>query len=74
VDFLFIDADHSYDGIQGDWEAWSQYIATNGIVALHDSFNCNNIGSEIYTREVILNDARFRYLERVDTLTVLQRK
>ena len=25
VDFIFIDGDHSYDALRGDWEAWSPY-------------------------------------------------
>jgi hypothetical protein len=76
VDFLFIDGDHSYEGIKGDWEAWSDNIKSGGIVALHDSVNCNqpNIGSEIFTREIVLKDQRFIFLESVDTLTIIQKK
>lgn len=75
VDFLFIDGDHSYEGIKGDWEAWSDLIESGGIVALHDSFNGNQprIGSEIFTQEVILKDQRFTFIESIDTLTIIQR-
>lgn len=75
LDFLFIDGDHSYEGIKGDWEAWSEHIAQGGVVLLHDSINCKspNVGSEIFTQEVIKNDDRFRFLEEVDTLTVFVR-
>jgi len=56
VDFLFIDGDHSYEGIKGDWDAWSNHIEKDGIIALHDSINCKqpNVGSEIFTQQVIL--------------------
>src|SRR5207245_3844168 len=37
VDMLFIDGDHSYDGLCGDWESWRGLIGPDGIVALHDS-------------------------------------
>jgi hypothetical protein len=66
----------SYEGIKGDWEAWSDNIKSGGIVALHDSVNCKqpNIGSEIFTREIVLKDQRFTFLESVDTLTIIQKK
>ncbi len=27
IEFLFIDGDHSYEGLKGDWEAWRNLIA-----------------------------------------------
>jgi predicted O-methyltransferase YrrM len=78
VDFIFIDADHSYDGLKGDWEAWNEHIAIGGVVALHDSIssverNIEDAGSLIYTREVVSRDQRFALVDIVDTLTVLKR-
>lgn len=37
IDFLFIDADHSYDRAKQDWEAWTPFVRPGGYVALHDS-------------------------------------
>ena len=76
IDFLFIDGDHSYEGIKGDWQAWSDHVASDGIVALHDSINCQqaNVGSEIFTQKVILKDPRFSLVDTVDTLTVIRRQ
>jgi len=37
VDFLFIDADHSYEGCKKDWNAWSPKVKLGGIVAFHDT-------------------------------------
>lgn len=37
IDFIFIDGDHSYDGLRQDWEVWSELVATGGVIALHDS-------------------------------------
>jgi predicted O-methyltransferase YrrM len=78
VDFIFIDADHSYHAVRGDWETWSPLVASGGIVALHDSRSTptkriDEIGSAVFTREVVLQDPRFHVLETVDTLTVLRR-
>lgn len=37
VDFLFIDGDHSYEGVKKDFEMYSKIVRTNGgIVAFHD--------------------------------------
>jgi len=36
IDFLFIDADHTYDGVKKDFEVWSPLVRDNGIIALHD--------------------------------------
>ena len=79
VDFIFIDGDHTYDGLRNDWQAWSELVAPGGIAALHDSCSSatrqiDDAGSAIYTREVIMQDERFEHLETVDTLTVIRRK
>jgi predicted O-methyltransferase YrrM len=36
VDFLLIDGDHSYDGVQQDFEWYSPLVRPSGFVALHD--------------------------------------
>lgn len=74
VDFIFIDGDHSRAGLEGDWLAWKDHIAAEGVVALHDSRGRPGWGSESYTQEVILRDPLFSVLEEVDSLTVLRRK
>jgi len=37
IDFLFLDADHSYDAVRRDWSAWSPHVVLGGLVALHDA-------------------------------------
>lgn len=36
VDFLFIDGDHSYEGVKRDFEMYSPLVSKGGIVAFHD--------------------------------------
>lgn len=36
VDFLFIDGDHSYEGVRRDFELYSALVADGGLVAFHD--------------------------------------
>lgn len=36
VDFVFIDADHSYEGCKGDIDAWLPKVRKNGMLCGHD--------------------------------------
>ena len=35
-DWVFIDADHSYQAAKADWETCLRYVAAGGVVAFHD--------------------------------------
>jgi predicted O-methyltransferase YrrM len=77
-DFVFIDGDHSYEGLQADWNGWRPILARNGIIALHDSRSTperaiDDAGSVRFTRDVILADHCFEVVDTVDSLTVLKR-
>lgn len=79
VDFVFIDGDHSAEGLTGDWQAWCDLIAPGGIVALHDSRSTcarpiDGAGSVLVTNNLILRDPRFEVVETTDSLTVLTRR
>jgi predicted O-methyltransferase YrrM len=37
IDLLFIDGDHSYEGVRQDFEDWTPHLAEHGRVALHDA-------------------------------------
>jgi predicted O-methyltransferase YrrM len=37
IDLLFIDGDHSYDGVKSDWELFSPHMTEFGIVVFHDT-------------------------------------
>lgn len=36
IDFLFIDGDHSYEGVKRDFEMYSGLVGENGLIAFHD--------------------------------------
>jgi hypothetical protein len=37
IDFLFIDGDHSYEGVKTDFELYSKILVDNGVIVLHDT-------------------------------------
>jgi predicted O-methyltransferase YrrM len=77
IDFLFIDADHSWDAIAADWSDWTPHVVAGGRVGLHDSRSVaerEDHDSVRFTTEVVLADDRFRVIDAVDSLTVLERR
>ncbi len=44
--FIFIDADHSYEGVKHDWLTFSPLVADRGLISFHDS-------NQEYTNKVI---------------------
>src|SRR5205823_2583944 len=36
LDFLFVDADHSRDGVRRDFELYSPLVRVGGLIAFHD--------------------------------------
>lgn len=39
IDLLFIDGDHSYEGVKKDFDLYSSILSDNGIIILHDTDN-----------------------------------
>ena len=37
IDYLHIDADHSYEGVKKDFELYSKLLNPNGIISIHDT-------------------------------------
>ena len=77
IDFLFVDGDHSWAGIERDWRDWSPHMVAGGVVALHDSRSVAwraDLDSVRFTREVVACDARFREVDAADSLTLWERR
>ena len=36
LDLLFIDGDHSYEGVKADWDAYNRFLKPGAIVVFHD--------------------------------------
>ena len=79
IDFIFVDGDHSLEGIKKDWADWSTKIKIGGIIALHDTSvpthdqSISQLGSYQYFNSMIIKDKRFELIETIDSLNVLKR-
>ena len=78
-DFVFIDGDHSYEGLRADWLGWSPLVTPGGMIALHDSHATEacpigDAGSVRFTEAHILSDPRYVLAEVVETLTLMRRQ
>jgi len=66
IDFLFIDGDHTYEGVKTDFEMYSPLVREGGIIAFHDIVpgSLENVGGvSKYWSEIKLN---FNYTEIVN--------
>lgn len=78
LDFLFIDADHSYEAVCEDWDLWSPHVVTGGVVAMHDAWSRQGFEREGPVRllQEIASGVRkspFRVCDHADSLAVLTR-
>jgi predicted O-methyltransferase YrrM len=78
IDFLFIDGDHSYDAVRGDWEDWSPHVAPDGTVAFHDAlldapWMNESYGSARFVQELQDAGDGWRLVDGVDSLAVFKR-
>lgn len=76
IDFLFIDADHSYDAIVQDWKDWTPKVRNGGIIALHDCIKAPNspehLGTMRFYEEDLSHIDGIQEIETIDSLTVLR--
>jgi cephalosporin hydroxylase len=59
VDFLFIDGDHSYEGVKKDFEMYSGLVRKGGIVAFHDI--CHHVGVATCNVELFWSETKNSY-------------
>ena len=56
-DFIFIDADHSYESCKEDFECWSPLLKNNGLISFHDCHlnSVNQVLEEIQDAWVLVD-------------------
>jgi predicted O-methyltransferase YrrM len=78
-DLIFIDGDHSLEGIRQDWADWSDRVQPDGIIALHDTRvpahnpHVAQLGSYLFFESHIKADPRFILCEQIDSLSIMKR-
>jgi hypothetical protein len=81
IDFLFIDGDHSENGVRRDWDDWHRFVATGGIVVFHDaalfprSWTARDWGPVKLVDALFRNRAipGWRIVDQVDSIVVIER-
>jgi hypothetical protein len=71
VGLLWIDGDHTYEGVRRDWEAWKPHLLPGAVVAFDDSTD-QNIGPCRLIGELV-EAGELGVLERVGKITALRR-
>ncbi len=80
VDFVFIDGDHSLNGVTKDWAYWTERLKPGGIIAMHDTLLTPEkppgytLGSIEYFRDHIRHDTRFELVKQQDSMSVLRKR
>jgi hypothetical protein len=76
IDFLFIDADHSYEAVKADWNEWFPKVREKGYIALHDSKLAKNspqmLGSMRFYAEDLAHMESVVECDSVDSLVIMQ--
>ncbi len=80
-DFLWIDGDHSIEGVARDFNEWFPLLAHGGFIAFHDSAPVTSINASfsgwpgpVTLVNSLKRDDRLIFLETVDSVSVFQKK
>jgi len=77
IDLLFIDGDHSYDGVSRDYHKWKDYIKAGGHLIFHDIFDAPNAGGvkvraegvhKLYEEMRVDRDCQFKFWTHVGSM------
>jgi predicted O-methyltransferase YrrM len=78
IDFLFIDGDHTFEGVSRDWEEWTPFLTADGHVALHDARTeadwTDPSDGPARLLERLRDDPGWEIVDGVDSLAVLARR
>ena len=79
IDLLYMDGDHSFDGVTRDFRDWSPFVASGGLILIHTSHSSPNklvpesCGPLRLVKEIVACDAGFKIKEHVDSTTVVEK-
>ena len=71
VELLWLDGDHSYEGVKRDFNCWKDHLLPGGRIAFHDAVN-PELGPARLIAELLDNTALQR-VDQVDNIVVLEK-
>ncbi|MFA5147355.1 MAG: polysaccharide deacetylase family protein [Candidatus Omnitrophota bacterium] len=77
IDYLLIDANHFEEGFMKDWNAWSRFVADDGVVLVQSTKSPSGLmtGSGIAIRRLLADPGFGWYMaDKADATVVLKRK
>ena len=63
LDILFIDGDHSYQGVKQDYENYRSLVKKDGLIIFHDILPGNQYGVDVFWDEVKQNKKYYEFIE-----------
>ena len=77
IDILFLDGDHSYEGISSDFLKFSPYVKQDGIILFHDSWHKDNEEKEAvlrFIRDMVVSDWNCIFCKSWPGVVICQKK
>lgn len=73
IDLLFIDGDHSIEGIVGDIDAWVKHVKSGGIILVHD-YGSNDWPAVKDNVDRLASEYQYELIDIVDTLAIARKQ
>jgi len=79
IDLLFLDGDHSFEGVTRDFGEWGRHVRPGGVILVHTSQQSpakpvpTSCGPYRLVHEVVPHETGFRVAQAVDSTTVVVR-
>jgi predicted O-methyltransferase YrrM len=80
LDFVFVDGDHSYEGVKKDFDTYATKLKSGGIIALHDARLFSNgwtrpdWGPVELVNKHIRNSHDWEIVDEIDSLVLIRKK
>ncbi len=79
LDFVFVDGDHTYDGVKKDFELYGEKLSDNGTIAFHDSrlfpqgWTQSDWGPVQLIDNIVRKDKKWKIVEEVDSTVFIKK-
>jgi len=79
IDLLFLDGDHSFEGVSRDFRDWGRHVRPGGVILVHTSQRSlakpvpTSCGPYRLVNEILPHETGFRVVRAVDSTTVVVR-